>query len=120
MNSFTDSLTGPVLWLWTTFVVLGFIGAIAFPVLYHFGSRGEWRHTDLGRHLMAFSVAVGAALLALLLRIVLGDYTGRAVVNFGSIFGLVAVVWWRSVQYVRVWRKPEKPRGEGVVNRELV
>ena len=106
MNSFTDSLSSSALWAWWFLVAMGFLGAMLFPVLYHSGSRGAWRHSELGRHLMSFSVAVGYALLALLLRITLGDYPGRGAVNFSAIFGLVGVTWWRSVQYVRVWRKP--------------
>lgn len=115
MNSFTDSLTGPLLWLWWFLAAMGFVGAMLFPVLYHAGSKGTWRHTELGRHLMAFSVAVGYALLALLLRIALGDYPGRSVVNFSAIFSLVGVTWWRSVQYIRVWRKPGRAKDHELV-----
>lgn len=108
MNSFIDSLSGPALWVWWFLIVMGFIGALLFPVAYQVGSRGQWRHTELGRHLMAFSLAVGYALLALLLRVAFGDYPGRGLVNFSAIFGLVGVVWWRSVRYIMVWRKPRR------------
>lgn len=108
VNSFTDSLSGPLLWMWWALVAAGLVGSMMFPILYQVGSKGAWRRNDLGRHLMAFSVAVGVALLALLLRIALGDYPGRAVVNFGAMVYLVGVVWWRSVQYLRVWRKPRE------------
>lgn len=36
---------------------------VVFLVAYAFGTDGQWRHTAVGRHLMAFSVAV--TLLAL-------------------------------------------------------
>lgn len=107
-SSFTDSLHGPVLVAWWVLVALSFVGAMMFPVMYHFSSHGAWRRYDLGRHLMAFSVAVGWALLALLLRITLGDYPGRGLVNFSALFGLAGVAWWRSIMYILVWRKPEE------------
>lgn len=108
MNSWTDSLSGPLLWAWWALVALGFVGSIAFPVLYHRGSHGAWRRTEMGRHLMAFSVAVGYALLALLLRITFGDYPGRGFVNYSSILGLVGVTWWRSILYIRTTRQDRR------------
>jgi hypothetical protein len=107
-GSFTDSLSGFALWVWLFLAALGFIGSALFPVLYHHGSHGAWRHTEMGRHLMAFSVAVGYALLALLLRIALGDYPGRAVVNYSAIVGLVGVTWWRSILYIRTSRQDRR------------
>lgn len=114
-NSFTDSLSGFGLWVWLFMVAAGFIGSLLFPVLYHVGSHGAWRRTEMGRHLMAFSLAVGYALLALLLRITFGDYPGRAVVNYSAILALVGVTWWRSILYIRTSRQ-EKRRDD----RELV
>ena len=108
MSSFTDSLTGPLLVLWFALAALGFVGAMLFPVLYHIGSQGSWKRTEMGRHLMAFSIAVGYALLALLLRIVFGDYWGRAVVNWSAIIGLVTVTWWRSILYIKTSRQDRK------------
>lgn len=105
MSSWTDTLTGPLLWMWWTLVASGFVGSALFPVLYHVGSRGAWRHGEMGRHLMAFSVAVGWALLAYLLRITFGDYPGRGFINFSSMIALVGVVWWRSMLYIRTRRK---------------
>lgn len=110
MNSFTESLSGPALWLWWGIVGFGFLGSVLFPVLYHIGSKGTWRHTEMGRHLMAFSAAVSLALLALLLRIAFGDYPGRQLVSFGAMISLVFVVWWRSLLYMKIRRKP-KERG---------
>lgn len=118
MKSFTDSLSGPALWLWWFLIAIGFVGAMLFPVLYHFGSRetnGYWRRSEMGRHLMAFSLAVGYALLALLLRVALGDYPGRALVNFSSIFALVGVVWWRSVLYLRLRKQQPQEVDRDVV-----
>lgn len=111
MNSFTDSLSGPALWVLWVLVALGFIGSVLFPVLYHRGSAGTWRRTEMGRHLMAFSVAVGYALLAYLLRIALGEYPGRALVNYSALLGLVGVVWWRSVLYIRTSREDRRKEG---------
>lgn len=115
MSSFTDSLTGVALYAWWVLVALGALGSLLFPVLYHVGSRGRWRHTEMGRHLMAFSLAVGYALLALLSRITFGDYPGRGFVNFSAMLALVGVVWWRSAIYVKLRRKERKGRGRGVV-----
>lgn len=108
MNSFTDSLSGLALWAWWALTALGFVGSVAFPVLYHRGSNGTWRRTEMGRHLMAFSIAVGYALLALLLRIALGDYWGRAFVNISAMVSLIGVVWWRSILYVRTTREERR------------
>lgn len=107
-SSFTDSLTGPALVAWWALVLLGFVGSVLFPVLYHRGSHGTWRQTEMGRHLMAFSLAVGYALLALLLRIGFGDYPGRTVVNFSAMFALIGVVWWRSMLYLKTSRKDRR------------
>lgn len=108
MSSWTDSLNGPLLWAWWTLVALGFLGSVLFPVLYHRGSHGTWRRTEMGRHLMSFSIAVGSALMALLLRITFGDYPGRGVVNFGAMLALVSVTWWRSILYIRTTREDRR------------
>lgn len=108
MNSFTESLSGPLLWVWGLIVALGFAGAALFPILYHVGSHGTWRRTEMGRHLMAFSIAVGYALLALLLRITFGDYTGRAFVNYSAMMALAGVTWWRSILYIRTTREDRR------------
>lgn len=108
MSSWTDSLSGPALWLLWFLVATGAVGSLLFPVLYAIGSRGAWRYTEMGRHLMAFSVAVGYALLAFLFRIMFGDYPGRDFVNYSSLVGLVGVTWWRSLLYIRTNRKDRK------------
>lgn len=115
MSSWTDSLTGAGLYVWWALVALGFLGSLLFPVLYHVGSRGGWRRSEMGRHLMVFSLAVGYALLALLSRITLGDYPGRGFVNFSAMIALVGAVWWRSFIYVKLRRKERNGRGRGVV-----
>jgi len=111
MSSFVESLGGPLLWLWWAFLVLGVLGSVSFPVLYHVGSRGAWRLTEMGRHLMAYSAAVGVALGAYISRVALGDYPGRTAVMFGALVFLVFVVCWRPVIYLRV--RKGKPREAG-------
>jgi fucose permease len=106
MNSYAHSLQGPALWAWCFLISTGLVGSVFFPVLYHIGSEGKWRHSDLGRHLMAFSGAVAGILLAPFLRLVFGDYPFQAVVNFTALMNLIVVVWWRSVLYWLRWRKP--------------
>jgi hypothetical protein len=37
--------------------------AVLFPLLYHWNSHGQWRHTPVGRYVMAFRVIFALLLL---------------------------------------------------------
>ena len=80
----------------TFLVVMGAIPAWVFPFLYHHRSRGRWRHSALGWHLMAMTVVIGLFLtLAATVRL-FGPYPGIAVVAV-ILYGAVDVLLWQRV-----------------------
>lgn len=100
MSSFTESLTGWGLIAWQLVLWSTVVGAWAFPIAYAIGS--PWRSTSMGRHAMAFSVAVAYAVSAYALRFALGDFPGRALIMFSALPWLGVTVWWRLGIYVGV------------------
>lgn len=107
-SSFMESLGGPTLWVAYALVAMMFLGAAFFAVMYHFGSSGEWKHSDVGRHLMAFTVSVAYFSFALLTTVAFGDYPGRTAVNLSAMAALMGVCWWRCIMYAVRWRKPRR------------
>lgn len=108
MNSFVESLDGFALVAWHFFLVCGMAGGWVFVVLYWVHTKGQWIHGRIGRHLMAFSIAVSQALTAYMLRILLGDFPGREVIMFFALISLVFVVWWRTFIFLREARKDRR------------
>lgn len=81
-------------------IVTGLLGNVAFVVLYAVRSP-EWRHSDLGRNLMAKAVVIGG-LLALSLLALLTTVPPWA--WYGGMIALDAIVWWRVAILWRLQR----------------
>lgn len=99
--SFTDSLTGTVQAVWFGLLLIGILGSWVFPVMYFFENSRAWRRSEMGPHVMTFSVAVAFALTAYGSRVFLGDYPGRSIVMFSAMLLLIVAVWWRTFIFLR-------------------
>jgi hypothetical protein len=90
-----------VIALWTVLVAAGFLGAVAFVVLYAWLAR-DWHHTPVGRNLMAMAAVLagllGLSLVAFLVRV-------WPVLWLGGMASLDAVLWWRVALLWRVQRR---------------
>lgn len=67
------------------------------------------------KNVFFYSLAIALTFLFLSLRILFGDFPGRAVISFILVLALAAVVWWRTViwflgVYNRNKRKHEEPK----------
>lgn len=111
--SFTDSLTGWPRVFWHILCGLAFVGAWLFPLMYL--HENKWRSTEMGRHVMTFSIAVAHAITAYLTRLMFGEYPGRAFVMFSALMMLIIATWWRSIIYIRM-RRRERRRNAGVAS----
>lgn len=113
MSSFTESLTGWGLVAWQLFLLAAVAGAWAFPVVY--AVWFPWRASGMGRHVMAFSVAVAVALTAYGLRLAFGDFPGRTLLMFVALIGLAVTGWWRLLIAVRVLLRDRRKRHAALV-----
>ena len=80
-----------LLWVCTTL-------SVAFPLLYHFQSKGQWRHTPIGRHIMSFR-----GLFALMLLFTaLSRWTPAIFTLYMSVllYGLAIVVLFNQIRFV--------------------
>lgn len=68
---------------------------LAFLVLYHLSTGGDWRHSATGRHLMAYSAAIAAVLVLSTVRIVAGDSPWFQSLRTIVFAGIPVVFGWR-------------------------
>lgn len=60
------------LWYGTILSAVTVLLGLLFAILYHIKTGGAWKHTELGRHLMAFVLAPASVLLLALIRAIFG------------------------------------------------
>lgn len=82
-------------------MVISLALAVACVIAYSTKTRGAWKLTEVGRHLMAFMIAVAAVLAVAVLRIVLVDILGFADV---ILFQVVRVAIFAGIPAVLAWR----------------
>lgn len=82
---------------------------LAFLVLYHLSTGGDWRHSPAGRHLMAYSAAIAAVLVLASARIAVGDSPWFQSLRTVVFAGIPVVFGWR------LWllRSAQTGRGAG-------
>jgi len=103
-------------------IFIAFPGALAFPIMYasytrkHYGEA--WHETDVGRHLMSFSVTIMLALLDSGIVILFRNYPGRPAVTVALAGSVAGLVWWRLILYIR-YRFPKK-RGKHHVDTQVL
>lgn len=71
------------------------LGATLFCVRFAVTTRGAWRRTPLGRHLMFFTAAVAVAELLSVVRVLFGDWPYRRAVLLVLFTAVAALSWQR-------------------------
>lgn len=82
--------------------------AIGFPIWYHF--RLRWRDSPMGRHVMGYSIVVGLLYLTTLLRLFFPGMPAQRGITLTLIVGMMIVVWWRVVVFVRIYHETHRER----------
>jgi len=84
----------------TAAIAAGFLAMCAFVALYR---RSDWRHTSIGRNLMALPAVLGALLGLWLVARIVGPLPMW--LWLGGIVLLDAVMWWRVAILWRLQRQ---------------
>lgn len=77
-----------------TYVVefsLLFLVWLSFTVSYHIVSKGAWRRSPVGRHLMAMGVSLSVIGAQIIINLFLGQYPGRFIIGV-CVYGLMVLV----------------------------
>ncbi len=89
-------------------VFLGLVPSLGFVLLYHFTSK--WYDTRLGRHLMAYSVAIALLYLFSAIAIFFPWIKESKWISLSLSVTVLTVVWWRLLEYIHVLRTERKQK----------
>ena len=84
--------------------------AIGFPIWYHLKLR--WQGSEMGRHVMGYSVVVGFLYIFSILNLFFGELPGQRIISLLITVLMMCVVWWRVVVFVHIYRKTREDRLE--------
>lgn len=73
--------------------------AFLFPLAFSLFSR--WWQSEMGWHLMSFSLVALASLTNSIALLEFGRYTGYRQVSFGLLVLTAVVIYWRLILYIR-------------------
>jgi heme O synthase-like polyprenyltransferase len=79
-------------------IIATLVGAVVFSVGY--GLVNKWWKSTQGKNVFFYTVEITMVLLLVSLRILFGDFPGRAAFTFGLVLGLFSVVWWRTLLWL--------------------
>ncbi len=79
--------------LGTALMFIAAAALITFPPLYHFRTRGRWRRSPMGVHLMSFMGALGMVMVFAIANVVAGPLPEW--VRPFVWLSIAAVSWWR-------------------------
>lgn len=106
-------LTPPPLLLSQTILSVSTLVAVLCPPLYLIVSKGTWRHSEVGRHLMAFMVGEALVLTLTWIAMVtvsfweLPDPAWFQWLRLGAfVVGVLGVLAWRLLLLIRAWSRP--------------
>lgn len=91
-----------------TLIVVGGVGAITFPLYYHFTAPG-WRHSEMGRFLMLGGVGWASLYLSGIIAVIFPSELAREILRSILILGAGSFAWYQLWLYRRV-RKEELDR----------
>lgn len=84
-------------------VVATALGALVFVVLYAWTTRGAWRTTPMGKHVMTFTAVIFAVSSLAVASIVWGtDWPYRNVIRTVAWSAVAFCLWWRVLLLYRV------------------
>lgn len=84
------------------------VPAVLIPIAYQVLTRGAWRKTLMGRHIMCFSAMLAALLLHATVVALWSHYPGREVVRWLLYGWLVFVLWRRLYLMLRMQVAPSR------------
>lgn len=82
---------------------IGWVASVVFILWY--GRTRPWFQSEMGRHLMAMSVSVGAFFTLYLVLAIWPEFPGRTVIRFVLLIALVATVVWRLAIFAKQDRR---------------
>lgn len=82
--------------------------AVGFPIWYHLKLR--WRSSEMGRHVMGYSVVVALLYLTSILRMTFPGMPAQRLITFLLALGMMVVVWWRVIVFVHIYRETRQQR----------
>lgn len=94
------------------FFVATLPAAIFFPIWYHLKMR--WQSSQMGRHVMGYSVVVAMLYLSGVLRIFFSGPLATLVIRTVLTGAMMYVVWWRVVVFVSIRRRVARERQESL------
>jgi hypothetical protein len=95
----------------TVELVIALLGCWSFVVLYT--RTWAWWRNDVGRHLVAFSSALGLLLAFYVLRLVWRDMPGTGLITVILMTLLTVVILWRLLLFIRIKRDVQRDRTDG-------
>lgn len=88
--------------------------AVGFPLWYHL--RMRWQNSEMGRHVMGYSVVVAFLYLQALVGIWWPVYPGQKYAALLLEVLLLVVIWWRVIVFVRIRRRVKRETEERFKN----
>ena len=94
--------------------------AVACPVAFQWTTRGAWRDTAIGWHLMSFMLAIAAVLVQAAIRLVCDDFLGVGDpvwfqrLRVAVFVSIPIVLAWRLVEILRPYRTPSERREDTI------
>lgn len=97
----------------TVLALLGGVASWYFVAAYWWSTRGDWRRTAAGRHIMLITANLGLLMSLIVAARVWPDYPGRQAITAAAFAALVAQIGWRIVLMHRAQRTDARRRRAG-------
>ena len=95
-----------LMFVYTVLLGAGAAGCITFVTLYTW--RSPWWRSEMGRHVVAFTAALGFLEGVYFARFAVGDWPWRHELLALGLALVVLATWWRVLLFERVWRESRK------------
>jgi len=96
--------------VFNTLLVLVTVGALFFPLYYQISTRGEWRRSPMGRHVMGYTSAAALLGISGIFRVFLPDLPGQEYVRIFALTLAVIFIWQRNYIIIRAQNFPGDER----------
>lgn len=82
--------------------------AVGFPIWYHL--RMRWFESEMGRHVMGYSVVVALLYVTSIYGLYFPNHPGQQIVGISLAILMGVVVWWRVLVFVHIYRRTRRER----------
>lgn len=97
-------------WFSNAAIVATFLGALTFVCGYAWTTRGHWRTTMMGKHIMTFMVVILIVTSLAVISIFYGrNWPHRELIRGAAWSAVAAVTWWRVALLRRLQLVPLNP-----------